>query len=382
MSRGARFVFARERPDDPTLMIPVAQIERMRRRLDEVETEMSTPGLATQPNVLRARMAEHARLKQAVTRADEYFRLERERAASEELVRSESDPDMRALAQAETARIDGLLPAARDALLEALVPPDPADDRGVIMEIRAGTGGEEAALFAAVLFRMYTRYAAERGWRVEVIEISASDIGGYKEAIFSVDGAGVYRRLRHESGVHRVQRVPATEQQGRIHTSAATVAVLPEAEESDEIEIRPEDLKIDTFRSGGAGGQHVNKTESAVRILHVPSGVVVKCQEERSQIRNREKAMRFLRARLLEARREAEAAATAGNRKAQVGSGDRSERIRTYNYPQNRVTDHRIELTLYQLDRVIEGHMDPVIQPLVDHELRGKLEAMMNESSR
>ncbi|MBP7275135.1 MAG: peptide chain release factor 1 [Kiritimatiellae bacterium] len=363
-------------------MIPVAQIERLRRRLDEVETEMSTPGLAAQPQTLRARMAEHARLKSAVSCADEYFRLEREQAASEELLRTESDPDMRAMAQADAAAIAERLPAARDALLAALIPPDPADDRGVIMEIRAGTGGEEAALFAAVLFRMYTRYAAERGWRTETIEISASEIGGYKEAVFNVAGEGVYRRLRHESGVHRVQRVPATEQQGRIHTSAATVAVLPEAEESDDLVIRPEDLEIDTFRSGGAGGQHVNKTESAVRIRHIPSGVVVKCQEERSQIRNREKAMRFLRARLLEAQREREAAATAGDRRAQVGSGDRSERIRTYNYPQNRVTDHRIDLTVYQLDRIVEGHMDAVIQPLVDHELRRKVEALTREPTR
>jgi peptide chain release factor 1 len=356
------------------MMDPV-QIERVRRRLEEVEAEMAL-STDTSPSRRRARMAEYARLREIIRCADEAERLAREQAAAVEMAHGESDPELRAMAQTEADALEEPRRAAEAALLRALLPPDPADDRGVILEIRAGTGGDEAALFAADLHRMYTRYAATQGWRTELISMNASDLGGCKEVVCSVDGPGVYGRLRHESGVHRVQRVPATEQQGRIHTSAATVAVMPEADEDDPIELRPEDLRIETCRAGGAGGQHVNKTESAVRIVHLPTGLVVQCQDERSQIRNREKALRVLRARLLDRQRTAAAAAEADVRRAQVGSGDRSERIRTYNFPQNRVTDHRVNLTLHMLDRVMEGELDELVGALAARDLQRRMDTL------
>jgi peptide chain release factor 1 len=356
-------------------MVDPDQIDRVRRRLDEVEAELALSADPI-PSRRRARMAEYARLRDIVRCADEAGRLGRERAAAGEMARSESDPELRAMAQTEADALAEPLRTAEAALLRALLPADPADDRGVILEIRAGTGGEEAALFAADLHRMYIRYAATQGWRTELISMNASDLGGCKEVICSVDGPGVYGRLRHESGVHRVQRVPATEQQGRIHTSAATVAVMPEADEDDPIELRPDDLRIETCRAGGAGGQHVNKTESAVRIVHLPTGLVVQCQDERSQIRNREKALRVLRARLLDRQRAAAAAAEADTRRSQVGSGDRSERIRTYNFPQNRVTDHRVNLTLHTLDRVMEGELDDLVGALAARELQRRMDTL------
>ena len=274
------------------------------------------------------------------------------------------DPELRAMAEAERPLLEARLAALEQELQTYLVPRDPLDGNNVFLEIRAGTGGDEAAIFAGDLFRMYSKYADARGWQVELLSANEGEHGGFKEVISRVIGFGAYSQLKFESGAHRVQRVPETEAQGRIHTSAATVAVLPEVEES-QVEINPADLKFDTFRSSGAGGQHVNKTESAIRVTHLPTGVVVECQEERSQHKNRAKALALLASRLVDAQRSRQAAERAATRKSLVGSGDRSERIRTYNFPQGRVTDHRINLTLYQLERVVEGDLDPVIGPLL-----------------
>ena len=275
----------------------------------------------------------------------------------------DSDPDIKAMAQEEIAAAEAELPELEHKIKVLLLPKDPLDEKNTILEIRAGTGGEEAALFAADLFRMYTRYAEIKGWKVEIMSESPSDSGGYKEIICLISGDRVYSHLKFEAGTHRVQRVPATETQGRIHTSAATVAVMPEAEEVD-VEIRPEDLRIDIYRASGAGGQHVNKTESAVRITHIPTGTVVTCQDERSQHKNKARAMKVLASRILAAERERQNNELSADRKAQVGSGDRSERIRTYNFPQGRCTDHRINLTLYSLDRIMEGEVEPLFEAL------------------
>jgi peptide chain release factor 1 len=257
----------------------------------------------------------------------------------------------------------------------SLLPPDPNDDRNAIMEVRAGTGGDEAALFAGDLFRMYSRFAEEKGWKLRLIDVSPSEIGGYKEVVFSIEGkGGVYGQLRYESGTHRVQRVPETESQGRIHTSAATVAVFPEAEEQDDIDIAPDEIRVDIFRSSGPGGQSVNTTDSAVRLTHLPTGIVVQCQDEKSQHRNKERAMSVLKARILDQKQREEAERKGDVRRSQIGSGDRSGRIRTYNFPQNRLTDHRINLTLYSLDRVIEGNLGELIAALRDHDIALRLE--------
>ncbi len=363
-------------------MIDARYIGTVRRQLAEVEAEISQPGAAANPSAYRLRIAEHARLRGICEKADRLEALQREAAQTRELAAEDgTDAELRAMAEADLARIETALPQAGKDLLVALLPPDPSENRNIIMEIRAGTGGEEAALFAADLFRMYSRHADRRGWRIGVIDVNASDIGGYKEIVFSIEGQQVYRDLRFESGVHRVQRVPATEQQGRIHTSAATVAVLPEAEDVDEIEVRPEDIRLDLYRASGAGGQKVNKTESAVRITHLPTGLVVQCQDERSQTRNKDKAMRVLKARLLDAHRASEASKTADARRIQVGSGDRSERIRTYNYPQNRLTDHRINLTLYKLGFILEGDLDEVIAALQAHDLQERLDRHLPDAA-
>ncbi|CCG08302.1 peptide chain release factor 1 [Pararhodospirillum photometricum] len=299
--------------------------------------------------------------------------LERARTERAEAQAMLDDPDLRALAREELDRLDDTLPRLEKDVWLMLLPKDEADERGVILEVRAGTGGDEAALFAGDLLRMYGRYAQERGWRFEVLDASDTDIGGVKEASASIAGRGVYARLKYESGVHRVQRVPVTEAGGRIHTSAATVAVLPEAEEVD-VQIDDKDLRVDTYRSQGAGGQHVNTTDSAVRITHLPSGVVVQCQDEKSQHKNRAKAMRMLRAKLYDHARQVADDARAAARKTQVGSGDRSERIRTYNFPQGRVTDHRIGLTLHRLPEVLAGTaLDEVIDPLIAEDQAAKL---------
>ena len=285
-----------------------------------------------------------------------------------------ADKELKELAQEEWKEA-----AERQAKLEEeikilLLPKDPNDDKNVIVEIRGGAGGEEAALFASVLYRMYTMYAEKHGWKTEVVSLNETELGGFKEVSFLLDGEGAYSRLKYESGVHRVQRVPETEAQGRIHTSTATVAVLPEAEEV-EVEIDPKDLQIDTFRSSGAGGQHINKTSSAIRITHLPTGMVVECQDERSQLKNKDKAMKVLRARLLDREQAKASAQVAQERKSQVGTGDRSERIRTYNYPQTRVTDHRIGLTLYHLEAILNGGLDEVIDPLIAADRAARLEA-------
>jgi peptide chain release factor 1 len=295
-----------------------------------------------------------------------------ELASTEAMLQEEGDAELRALVREEVGALGERRVALESELKELMIPRDPRDDRNVILEIRAGTGGEEAALFASDLLRMYARYAEARGWQLEELSMSEASQGGVKEIVVQIRGHGAYSRFKHESGTHRVQRVPATESQGRIHTSACTVAVLPEAEEVD-LTINPGDLRVDTYRASGAGGQHVNRTDSAVRITHLPSGLVVQCQDERSQHKNRDRAMTMLRAKLFEQEHQRAHDAEAADRKAQVGSGDRSERVRTYNFPQNRLTDHRIGLTLYALEQVMAGDLDPVVEPLLAAERAARL---------
>jgi peptide chain release factor 1 len=338
------------------------KLETMAERREEIARELSSPDVLGNTDKFRRLSQEYAQLGPLAETFAAYSASLKEIAGLEEL---RSDPEMRAMAEAELPALKARTEKLEAELQSFLVPKDPLDGNNVFLEIRAGTGGDEAAIFAGDLFRMYSRYAELQGWSVEILSESEGEHGGYKEIISRIAGFGAYSRLKFESGAHRVQRVPETEAQGRIHTSAATVAVLPELEETQAIEINPADLKIDTYRSSGAGGQHVNKTESAIRITHIPTGVVVECQEERSQHKNRAKAMSLLGSRLLDAQRNKEDSERAATRKKLVGSGDRSERIRTYNFPQGRVTDHRINLTLYQLDRVIAGDVDSVIQPLL-----------------
>lgn len=320
---------------------------------------------------------EYAEISPIVEKAKAVQSLQAEIAGLQEIIGDAStDPEMRSLAESELRELEDKLPELERELQLLLLPKDAADDRSAILEVRAGTGGDEASLFAADLFRMYQRYAESHGWRFDPIEVNETELGGFKEAIAEISGAGVFARLKFESGVHRVQRVPTTESGGRIHTSAATVAVLPEAEEVD-IEIDEKDLRIDTYRAQGAGGQHVNKTESAVRVTHMPSGVVVTCQDNKSQHKNRAQAMKVLRARLFEQQREQLDSDRAEARRSQVGSGDRSERIRTYNFPQGRVTDHRINLTLHKLDRIINGEeLDEVVDALIAEDRAARLAAM------
>jgi len=356
-------------------MITRDYIQKLRDRLAAVEQKLSEPGVTARQEAFQKLVAEHKHLKKTLTAAERFFRLEDEAASTRALLEDSGlDSDMKQMAEDDLARIEEEKPKAERDLMVALLPPRPEDSRNTIIEIRAGTGGEEAALFAGDLFRMYTHFAEEQGWKVNLMDASPSAVGGYKEIIFAVEGEDVYRVLRYESGVHRVQRVPETEASGRIHTSAATVAVLPEAEDVDHIDIKPEDIRIDIFRSSGPGGQSVNTTDSAVRITHLPTGLIVQSQDERSQHRNREKAMRVLKARLLDKYQQEEAAKYASQRKSQVGSGDRSERIRTYNFPQNRLTDHRINLTVYSLDRVIEGDIRGLTDALYEFDVAERLE--------
>jgi peptide chain release factor 1 len=354
-------------------LIPEEKLNRLVARRDELAQLMSV-GQGGDPQAFVRMSKEYAELAPVVERIEALQKLQAEIADLESMASDPaSDADMRALAEEEHRAARARLPQLERALNLMLLPKDAADDKNAILEVRAGTGGEEAALFAADLFRMYQRYAAIRGWRVEVMELAETELGGVKEAVAEISGRGAFARLKFESGVHRVQRVPTTEAGGRIHTSAATVAVLPEAEEVD-VQIDDKELRIDVFRAQGAGGQHVNKTESAVRITHLPTGLVVVMQDEKSQHKNRARAMKILRARLYEQQREAQDAARAASRKSQVGSGDRSERIRTYNFPQGRVTDHRIGLTLHKLDRVLEGEaLDEVVDALTAEDEASRL---------
>ena len=351
--------------------IPASRIAQIEARRDELAAAMGRPDLASDEFVRLSK--DYAEIEPVARAAGEVRRLRQEQEALGFMM-EEADPDLRAMAGEELATLKEQLVAADRTLALALLPRDAADERSAILEIRAGTGGDEAALFAGDLLRMYTRYAEERGWRVELISASAAELGGYKEVVVSVTGQGVFARLKFESGVHRVQRVPVTESGGRIHTSAATVAVLPEAEEVDVQIDETKDLRIDVYRSSGPGGQSVNTTDSAVRITHLPTGLVVIQQDEKSQHKNKAKALKVLRARLYEAERDRLAGERAGARKSMVGSGDRSERIRTYNFPQGRVTDHRINLTLHRLPEVIEGSgLDEVIGALIAEDEAARL---------
>ncbi len=339
------------------------KLEQLADRREEVGRLLSDPSVTAQMDRFRDLSVEYARLEPVVSAFQDWASLERQLDAAREMAR-DPDPGVRELAAAEIEELRERLEAGEADLQLALVPPDPYDESNVFLEVRAAAGGDEAAIFAGDLFRMYSRYAESKGWQVEVLSESRGEHGGYREIICRVIGRGAYSRLKFESGTHRVQRVPATEAQGRIHTSTCTVAILPEAEEVESVDVSPSDLRIDTYRASGAGGQHVNKTDSAVRITHLPTGIVVECQDERSQHKNRARALSLLKARLLAAERERQAQRTAATRKLQVGTVDRSERIRTYNFPQGRITDHRIELTLYKLGEVIEGALDAVLDPL------------------
>lgn len=338
----------------------------------ELESLISDPAVLADMPKWQKLSREHAQLAPVVEKYREYKKVREGLLEAKAIFDDNPDADMRRLAEDEIAELRPRLEALERELPILLLPKDRNDAKNVIVEIRGGVGGEEAALFAGDLFRMYARYAERRGWRVDVIDKNATEIGGFKEISFSVDGAGAYSFLKYESGTHRVQRVPVTESSGRIHTSAVTVAVLPEAEEV-EVEIAPADLRIDTYCASGAGGQYVNRTETAIRITHLPTGIVVQCQDEKSQLKNKEKAMRVLRARILEAAREEQAATVAADRKSQVGSGDRSERIRTYNFPQGRVTDHRIGLTLHKLAAVLDGDLDELLAALITADQAEKL---------
>ncbi len=342
----------------------IDKLEKLVERQQEIHALLADPGVIREQKKFRELSREAAEVAPVVACFERYRQNLDAIAAAREMLR-DSDSAIRELAEEELHRGQSHKEQLEQELKLLLLPTDPADQRSIFLEIRAGTGGEEAALFAADLLRMYSRYAELRGWKFELLSTAPSELRGYREVIARVIGKGAYSRLKFESGAHRVQRVPETEAQGRIHTSACTVAVLPEVEAIDEIDVNPSDLRIDTFRASGAGGQHVNKTDSAIRITHLPTGMVVECQDERSQHKNRARAMALLQARLLNAEREKQQAEQAHNRKMLVGSGDRSERIRTYNFPQGRVTDHRINLTLYRLDDFMEGELDMIIDPLI-----------------
>jgi peptide chain release factor 1 len=351
-------------------------IERFRKRFAEVESLLSDARVFDNPQNAQELSREYARLKDLVAAGSAYLKRVADLNENRALLKTEvAESELALMAKDEIARLETDEKKLAQQIQFGLVPPDPTDSRNTIVEIRAGAGGNESALFSADLYRMYCRYAEARGWKIETLDSNPSDLGGFKEIIFQINGTDVFKRLKYESGVHRVQRVPATEAQGRIHTSTCTVAVLPEAQEVD-VEIKPEDIEVTVCRASGKGGQGVNTTDSAVQIQHKPSGLTVRIADERSQIKNRAKAMTVLRSRLLEIKVAEENAKYAAHRKSQVGTGDRSEKIRTYNFPQNRVTDHRIELTLYNLTRVIDGDLDGLIDPLMTHDLEEKLLAL------
>lgn len=344
-------------------------------RFEEVGALLSDPQTIADQRKFRDLSREYARLEPVVHDFKEWRRIGGDLETAREM-QSDPDPEVRIMGEEEETALEDQWQRLELALQKHLVPRDPRDDNNIYLEIRAGTGGDEAALFAGDLFRMYARYAEARGWNVEVMSASEGEHGGYKEIISRIVGSGAYSRLKFESGAHRVQRVPETESQGRIHTSACTVAVLPEAESIEEVEVSAGDLRIDTYRASGAGGQHVNKTDSAVRITHFPTGIVVECQDERSQHKNRARAMALLKARLLDAEQQKQASEQARTRRLLVGSGDRSERIRTYNFPQGRVTDHRINLTVYRLDEILQGNLDVIIEPLINEHQAEQLTAV------
>ncbi|MBT4107647.1 MAG: peptide chain release factor 1 [Proteobacteria bacterium] len=351
------------------------KLEHLIERREEINALLSDPSIIGDQNSFRDLSIELSDIGPVVDHFEGYLTLDNEINATREMA-SDEDPEIRRMANDEMPRLQSELDHSFETLRRLLVPKDPNDDRNIFLEVRAGTGGDEAAIFAGNLFRMYNLYAEGRGWKVEVMSQSHGEHGGFKEVISRVVGRGAYSQLKFESGAHRVQRVPETETQGRIHTSACTVAVMPEADEVDDVEINPADLRVDTYRASGAGGQHVNRTDSAVRLTHLPTGVVVECQDERSQHKNKARAMSVLRSRLLEAKISAQKQEEAQNRRSLVGSGDRSERIRTYNFPQGRVTDHRINLTLYKLNEIISGDLGLIIEPLVSEHQADELAAL------
>ncbi len=351
------------------------KLESVRDRFEEIAGLLSDPDIIADQNKFRDLSREYARVEPVVQSFQRYEGILDDIAAAEEMA-DDSDDDVRQMGQEELEALEERREQLLVDLQKALIPPDPYDESNVFLEIRAGTGGDEAAIFAGDLFRMYSKYAETMGWQIEILSAREGEHGGYKEIIGRVTGNSIYAKLKFESGAHRVQRVPATESQGRIHTSACTVAVLPEPDEVEAVDVNTADLRIDTYRASGAGGQHVNKTDSAVRITHIPSGIVVECQDERSQHKNRARAMSLLQARLLDQQVSAQQTEQAAQRKLLVGSGDRSERIRTYNYPQGRVTDHRINLTLYKLDEILTGALDQVIEPLTNEYQADQLAAL------
>lgn len=355
------------------------KIEIFDKRYTELSQRLYEPDVAANPEEFQKIMKEIKSIEEIVLTYREYKNAEKSHSDSLEILEDSSDSELKELAQLELDESKEKLETLSEKLKILLLPKDPNDDKNVIVEIRGGAGGEESALFSAVLFRMYTMYAEKKGYKIDVINTNETELGGYKEISFMIEGNGAYSRFKYESGVHRVQRVPETESQGRVHTSTTTVAVLPEADDV-ELEINPNELKIDTFRSSGAGGQHINKTSSAIRITHLPTGMVVECQDERSQYKNKDKAMKVLKSRLLKEKQDKQANEIAADRKSQVGTGDRSERIRTYNYPQSRVTDHRIGLTLYKLEEILDGNLDEVIDALVTADRAEKLKESMENN--
>lgn len=352
-----------------------AKLDILVQRAQELNALLSDATTINDQNKFRLLSQEHAEISPVVSEYEGYQKSQAELNSLQRMLEDE-DTDIRKMAQEEIPNAKQIIEQHEQNLQKLLLPKDPNDNRNIYLEIRAGTGGDEASLFAADLYRMYSSYAQNRGWKVEIVSSSLSDVGGYKEIISLIVGKGVYSQLKFESGAHRVQRVPETETQGRIHTSACTVAVMPEAETIDEVEINSADLRIDTYRASGSGGQHVNKTDSAVRITHLPTGIVIECQDERSQHKNKARAMALLQTRILDAQLEKQQSETAATRRQLVGSGDRSERIRTYNYPQGRVTDHRINLTLYKLEQIMSGELEEIIDPLTAADQTDKLAAL------